>query len=244
MTLKVNIMLKPVTTNTAATSFEMDDQDIAEMQAAATAETYAETAVAVVEQHLPAAPAKSKFDGVSDAVGALKNAIPVRFNDGLSVKVEQTGFYTRRDNKPLGREIKMELLSWQDNYVISPGDDKAPKDLVKYSDDGKTCSDGTPVVEHLNYLKSLGMTKASLKERTVIVASLEEAPEAPTLVDRVIQIDLSPQSRASFSDYRLVAMNKQRKGRITADQAVMVSARVVRATNGTNAYGVVEFSVA
>jgi hypothetical protein len=60
----------------------------------------------------------------------------------------------------------------------------------------------------------------------------------------VIQIDLSPKSRAAFSDYRLVAMNKQRKGRITADQAVMVSAKVVRATNGTNAYGVVEFSVA
>lgn len=228
-------MLKPVTTTAAATSFEQDE---------AIEVTSTVTEVAVVEGHTPAAPVKSKFDGVTDAVGALKNAIPVRFNDGLSVKVEQTGFYTRRDNKPLGREIKMELLSWQDNFVISPGDDKSPKDLVKYSDDGRTCSDGTPVAEHLAYLRSLGLTKAALKERTVIVASLESAPEAPDLVDRVIQIDLSPQSRASFSDYRLVAMNKQRKGRITAEQAVMVQAKVVRATNGTNAYGVVEFSVA
>ena len=235
MKLKVNIMLKPVTTNTAATSFEQDE-------AIEVTSTVAE--VAVVEQNLPAAPVKSKFDGVTDAVGALKNAIPVRFDDGLSVKVEQTGFYTRMGNKPLGREIKMELLSWQDNYVITPGSDSAPKDMVRYSDDGKTCSDGTPVAEHLEYLRSLGMTKAAVKERTVIVASLEAAPEAPDLVDRVIQIDLSPKSRAAFSDYRLVAMNKQRKGRITADQAVMVSAKVVRATNGTNAYGVVEFSVA
>lgn len=186
--------------------------------------------------------AVSAFHAVVDTVGALKNAMPVTFDMLISLVATNGNICRRENKKSVGDTLTFELLSWQDSFVIAPGDDKAPKETVKYSNDGITCSDGTPVQEHLRALREMMYTKAKVTQRAILVGSVIKASKDDTLADELVQIDLSPQSRTAFNNYAVTAMNKQRLGKVSAEQVTQMRATAVLATMNGNTFTKLEFS--
>lgn len=142
----------------------------------------------------------------------MKDALRVDFNTLAQIQANQGAFRDREAEKSLGDVIEIELLSWQENYVVSPNDLKAPKDLVKYSDDGKIAKDGTDMIEHLNALKADGYHKAKLQERCILVGALLATAKPSDLVGQLVQIDCAPQSYAMFKRYKANALWQMQSG--------------------------------
>lgn len=188
--------------------------------------------------------AVSSFSKIENPIASVKDAVKVSYDSLTSIVASNGNFLERESKKSVGDEIVFELLSWQDSYVVQTGDDKSDKNLVRYSDDGVICSDGTPVQEHLEELRSMGYEKASVKERAVVVGSVISCVKGPQLVDDLVQFDLSPKSKGKFSRYQLMAMNALRLGKATAEQVMRVRAHTELATAGNNTYTVVMFDVA
>jgi len=241
-------MLKPI--NTAA-QFEAEDgaeatstTQAAEAQVTPAAAT--QVAVVAPKQVVAVAPTAKSFNQVPDTIGSLKNAMPVTFDMLISLIASNGNICKREDKRPLGSEVTFELLSWQDSFVVSTGDDKSPKDLIKYSDDGITCSDGTSAQEHLRHLRDeLGYSKASIKQRAVVVGSLISCQKPGEIEeDELVQFDLSPQTRAAFMNYALGCINKQRLGKLTAEQVTRVKATASLATMNSNTFTKLTFAAA
>ena len=225
-------MLKPV--NTATTSATFEDQDDAVVAAT--------TAVAVVKPQVTSVAAQ--FSSATDVISSLKNAMPVTFDMLIPLIATNGNVCKRSDKKPVGDQVVFELMSWQDSYVVSPNDDRGPKDCVRYSDDGIVCSDGTLVADHLAYLRSLGFAKASCKQRAVVVGSIISCSRTPELDDELVQFDLSPQSRASFLNYALGCVNKLRLGKLTSEQVTKIKATAEVVSMGGNPFTKLMFSAA
>lgn len=227
-------MLKPV--NTATTSATFEDQDDVAVAAPAA------TAVAVARSLAPSAAAQ--FSSATDVISSLKNAMPVTFDMLIPLIATNGNVCKRSDKKPVGDQVIFELMSWQDSYTLTPGDDRAPKDLIRYSDDGVVCSDGTLVADHLAYLRSLGFAKASCKQRAVVVGSIISCSRTQELDDELVQFDLSPQSRASFLNYALGCVNKIRLGKLTSEQVTKIKATAEVVSMGGNPFTKLMFSAA
>jgi len=146
----------------------------------------------------------------------LKDAFPVEFDTLLNLQLNQGNAINKDTNVALGSEIGLELMSFQDQTVISPGVDGADaKEHVRYSDDGITTSKGENVQEYLAELK-LVFEKANLSKRVVIVGSLFDpgikGKKIPGMQDKLVQINLPPSSVSTFKRY-------------TADQAFQIAKR-------------------
>jgi hypothetical protein len=235
--------LKPISTAT----FEAEDEGTAGAAAATVATsvgvtTAASTAVATKPAGQPSV--ASQFASTVDVVSARKNAMPVTFDMLVPLIANNGNICRRADKKALGDEIVFELMSWQDSFVVTPGDDKAPKETLRYSDDGVVCSDGTLVQEHLADLRSLGYHKAAVKQRLVVVGSVISCSKSKELDDELVQLDLSPQSRASFLNYALGCVNKIRLGKLTEDQVLKIKATAEVVTMGGNPFTKLAFSAA
>ena len=230
-------MLKPV--NTATTSATFEDQDDAVVAAPAATTT---AAVAVAKPQVPSVAAQ--FSSATDVISSLKNAMPVTFDMLIPLIATNGNVCKRSDKKPVGDQVIFELMSWQDSYVVSPNDDRGPKDCVRYSDDGIVCSDGTLVADHLVYLRSLGFAKASCKQRAVVVGSIISCSRTSELDDELVQFDLSPQSRASFLNYALGCVNKLRLGKLTSEQVTKIRATAEVVSMGGNPFTKLMFSAA
>lgn len=231
-------LLKTETANNAATPFE-DDEPVA-APAATSAAPAASAQVAVTQK-----PAGTlAIAAMPNALEPLRNALRVEYNTLESIIANQGNFMSRETKKSLGDEITFELLSFQDSFVVSPGDDKAPQDVVRYSDDGLTCSDGTSVQEHLHWLKTNGYPKAAVKPRVVVVGAVLTTSKASDLVGTLVQLDLSPASRVHWMRYMANSAFMVRAGKHTAEQLTKVKATAETAVNGTNTYTLAKFSVA
>ena len=230
--------LKPI----ATAVFESEDEGAAAVATSVGVTHPASTAVAVK----PAAPptVATQFASTVDVVSSRKNAMPVTFDMLVPLIANNGNICRRADKKALGDEIVFELMSWQDSFVVTPGDDKAPKETLRYSDDGLVCSDGTSVQEHLADLRSMGYTRATLKQRLVVVGSVISCSKSKELDDELVQLDLSPQSRASFLNYALGCVNKIRLGKLTEDQVLKIKATAEVVTMGGNPFTKLAFSAA
>lgn len=204
----------------------------------ATAETTTSTAVAV-----PANRAVSAFANLPNAVAAAKDAVKVEFDTLPNIIANNGNFLTREDKKSLGDTVTFELLSWQDTFVVQPGDDKAPKETVKYSDDGVTCSDGTSCKEHLEDLRNMGYEKASIKERSVVVGSVKAFSKNADFNDSLVQFDLSPKSRGAFKRYQLTVLNLQRLGKAKPEETLQMKGICRVTSSGGNTYTIVDFEM-
>lgn len=175
-------------------------------------------------------------------IAQLKDALPVDFNTLAQVQANQGKFRDKETEKNLGETIEIELLSWQDSFVVGPNDTKAPKELVKYSDDGKVAKDGTDMLQHLEMLKRDGYTKAKLQQRCVLVGALLAAEKDQNLVGQLIQIDLSPQSRAMFMRYNANAAWLLKSGKLDEDtvKTLVLTAAAAKGPDNTD-YTKVEF---
>ena len=222
---------------------EETGQAQAPAQSAPATESPAAVAQRAVAAHQAAATALAVNSKVNiHVISQLKDALPVDFNTLAQVQANQGKFRDKETEKNLGEVIEIELLSWQDSYVVGPNDTKAPKELVKYSDDGVTAKDGTDLAEHLQKLKDDGYSKAKKQHRCVLVGALLKAEKDQGLVGQLIQIDLSPQSRAMFMRYNANAAWQLKSGKLNEDTVKTLKLTAVAAKGPDNTdYTKVEF---
>lgn len=177
----------------------------------------------------------------------MKSAFHVDYDTLLQVQGNQGQFMTKADKKSLGDTITMELMSFQDNYVISPGEEgpEAAK-LVKYSDDGVTTKDGLDCKEYLKELIEAGYEKSKLSQRSVLVGVLLSSLKQKELEGTLFQIDMPPTSKKAFDRYQIQSAYDTSKGKYTVEAAkiIQMSCRVdSKSMNGqTKDWTVVDFS--
>lgn len=204
--------------------------------AAAAAPAKPVVAVAVVK---PTALAVST-GRMQDVVQSLKNNIQVDFNTLDRIQVLAGNFVLQDSSKlPLGNTIEFELMSYQDNFVISPGEDGAEAAAaVRYSNDGVTLSDGGDCQEYLATLRDV-YPDAQMKQRCVLVMELLAAPAAKNqaaiseYMGKLFQMDLAPTSKKKFDSYKIQASFDVSKGRIGEADA----RKVVSTIEGASAVG-------
>lgn len=206
--------------------------------AATSAPASASTAVAT-QRSTGVAVAASGPD--ADFVGSVKNAMVVEYNTLAQIKATNGNFVERETNTILGDTITFELISWQDSYTVSANDDKAPKESVRFSDDGVYLKDGTPVDEYIAELKADGWARAGKKQRAVVVGGIQQAAKSANFNGMPVQFDLSPESRNLWVRYQALSAYGQRAGKLTAEKVKNVKATTRLVTKGSNTYTVVDF---
>lgn len=224
-------LLKNANANSAATpAFESDDATTG----AAT------TAVAVSK---PNAVAIAKPVDLN-AMARFKDVMKVEYNTLDQIIATNGNFMDRETKTVLGDTVVFNLLSFQDSFVVSPNDEDAPDDTVRYSEDGVVCSDGTAVQAHLDWLKSNGFPKASLKQRAVVVAAIESAIKTEAFNGKLVQFDLSPSSRTMWKRHMANVAYGLSTNQLQESQVQRVKAETTLKQKGTDTYTQVVFSVA
>ena len=156
------------------------------------------------------------------AVKAMPEPILNAFKDAFTVEYDTferlkagAGDIQDSSGNSLGREIAIELRSWQLAWDIGMGDDSAKaKEYVRYSDDGVTLSDsGQTIADYLDEVRPM-FPKAKVAQKMVLVGVLLAAENATNLLDRTVQVSLSSQARKTFDRYNFdrtfdVAAGKQ-----------------------------------
>ena len=234
-------------TKNAAFETESDADMIA--ATAAAAKTAAATAAPAEAAHTANVPTVQATGAVAlraakGAFEAFRDALRVDYNT-LDQIIASNGNFVERENKTvLGDTVTFDLLSFQDSFVVSPEDDKAPKETVRYSDDGLVCSDGTDVKEHLDWLRASGYPKARLKQRVVVVGAITSAMKTEKFNGQLVQFDLSPASRTMWQRFVANVTYGLTTGRITQEQASKVKAEAQLKSRGSETYTVAAFNVA
>lgn len=136
-----------------------------------------------------------------------RNAIPPMEFGTLPRLVGTNGnVQDRGEGKLLGESVVIELVSWNEEFVVSPGSDKEEaKALVRYSLDGKTIdATGESVASYLEKLRTVeGYSDASIKRYVQLIGIVESTAKASELVGQMVQVSLSPQSAKLFDGYRM-----------------------------------------
>jgi hypothetical protein len=202
-------------------------------EAAAAAE--AKTAIAKVGAGSLAAAVQTE-----NLLAQMRDAIPaVQFgtfprligaNGNVSVKTD--------GDKLLGRWADLQLLSWSDTYVVSPGSDKdEAKKLVRYSRDGVTIDEtGESVNDYLKQLREVdGYKDASKKQYVELIGFLKSSEQAGGPVGELVQVSLSPKSRLTFDAYRANVGVKVRLGQMSSEGVDNIRVTAVpKSVNGKN----------
>lgn len=223
-------LLNTATATTAA--FEADMED-----AATDATTSTSTAVATTRQTAVAVPVMTQ-----SVIDTYRNRLKVDYNTLTALSVNNGNFVMREGKKPIGSELCFKLQSYQDHYVVSPNNDKAPVEIVRFSDDGVTCSDGTNVQEHLDWLKRNGYPTAKLQQRTIVVGAVLSCSDAPDLVGTLVQIDLAPMSRTQWNRYMANSAFQIEENLKTADQVLRIKGKATLADSKGKSFTMAVFS--
>lgn len=192
--------------------------------------TQASAAVAVVKPANTAVAIAQHMEKLT----AYRDALHVDYNTLDQIIATNGNFVDRESKKVLGDTVVFELLSYQDSYVVSPEDDDAPNDVVRYSDDGVTCSDGTDVQEHLVWLKANGYPKARLKQRVVVVGGVESAAKSADFNDKLVQFDVAPSSRVQWQRYLANTAYLMKKGTLVAGDSQRIKVEAVLSNSSNN----------
>lgn len=209
----------------------------------------AATAVATTTAATPDSGAVTETKGKQIAVKVdlrvmddFKDALAVDYNTLDQIIATNGNFVDRETKTVMGDTVVFTLLSFQDSYVVSPNSDEAPDELVKYSSDGIVCSDGSDVKSHLEFLKSNGFPKASLKQRVVVVAAIESAAKTDKFNETLMQFDLSPASRVQWNRFKANVAYGLSIGKFKSEQVNRVKAETVLQQSGTDTFTLVKFS--
>jgi hypothetical protein len=225
-------------TETATPAFE--DGDSTTTTATATDDSVKSSAL--TETKTSAVAVANKVD--LRVMDQYKDALSVDYNTLDQIIATNGNFVDRETKTVLGDTVVFTLLSFQDSYVVSPNSDEAPDELVKYSSDGVVCSDGTDVKSHLEFLKSSGFPKASLKQRVVVVAAIESAVKTDKFNSTLMQFDLSPASRTQWQRFTANVAYGLSVGKFKPEQISRVKAETVLQQKGTDTFTLVKFSTA
>lgn len=178
------------------------------------------------------------------AVANTRNVMELEYDTFKGIVIEK-GFFTEKGSTDsIGKELVISLMSWQDLYVCTPKDNNAPSELVRYSSDGVTASDGTNMAEHLESLKAGGYPNAKIEQRILIAGGLEKAEQPTALLDKPVLINLSPSNRKMFVQYQGESAYAISKGRKTKEQALLMKLTCTVAKYEKNTYGLCSFDFA
>lgn len=265
-----------LTKNTAAQSpvFEALDADpidgvngveqTAEQEQAAIKAKAQERLAEAAAKHAASKPAESKSTAVAtqsptagqvaprkpmvNPLAPLKDAFTVEWDTLRSLKVTNGNVLDNQTGKTLGDTVGLELLSYQDQWVISPGvDGDEAKEHVRYSTDGETTTNGEDCNEYLAQMKKSGFDEAKMSKRTVVCGSLFDIgekgrKECKDIQDSLVQLSLAPTSKASFDRYMMDQAFKIGKGIIDPTGAERLKLECNVVTKGKNSWTVVNFS--
>jgi len=179
------------------------------------------------------------------ALTGYKNAIPPVDFGTLPIVTAQSGRF-KCDKEPLGTYFTATLVSVNDRWAVAPNEDKAPKELCKFSIDGEVLSDGsgTTVEEHIEYLKEEGFKNACAKRYNDLIVILNDAETDHENIGDMVSISLSPQSVKQFEGYQLQSTVKIAKGELTEAQAAEIKCTAKIVTFGSNEFTRVQFRTA
>ena len=149
------------------------------------------------------------------------------------------------DKKDIGTSIKVELISWNKRWVVSAGvSDAEANELVKFSMDGVTLQgDGRTIKEYVTFLRDVeGYKNAGVKEYYSMWCNLTHAAGADVPVNdqKMVEIQLSPQSVGQFKAFQIEYGMKVSKGVVPATNALLLHAE--KKEIKTTRFGIVRFS--
>lgn len=245
---------EPTTAAPAATESPFKDDAPAPAPAPASAPAPAAAVVVAAPKAgalaLPSSGLAAQIAQAAQAFDSLKDALRVNWDTLTQLKTAQGRIATRDGKTVFGEWVEFELVSYQDNWLISPGGDTdEAKELARYSDDGKTVKDtGELCTEYINRLKGLGYKDAKMSQRLVLVASLTNCDKTVTIDEGMLfQIDLAPTSMAAFNRYKNQVAFDAAKGRVSLASATQIraTAEVAQQRGGSkNEYTVLKFTTA
>ena len=187
----------------------------------------------------------AKAVALVNVVSDVKDAFHVDFDSLPRIIAEQGSMVMKEGAEELGTWIKLKMLSFQDSWVCSPNDNKASKELVKFSEDGKVDREGNCLFEHLRFLKEEGHAKAKISHRLVVVGELLATGNGAGPIEDLVQIDLSETGRKSFNTYTLQASYKVAKGKFSAEDSTILRMTAEKArSSGGDVYTKVVVAVA
>jgi hypothetical protein len=254
--------------NTAAQTpaFEAPDDETVD-QGAATRASAQERLAAAAEQHKASQP-KEEAKSPSAAVAApaatggqvakakpmvnpletLKNAFPLEFDTLRQLVITNGNITDKSTGRVLGVSMGAEILTFQDQWVVSPGvDGDEAKEHVRYSDDGKTTTKGEDIADYIEKLRGIGYEKANLSERVVLGLAITELSakgkkEMPELEGTLAQVSLPPTSKATFKRYQMDQAFKIGKGFVQPEGAQVVRIDCDVVTRGSMSWTVANFT--
>ena len=190
----------------------------------AAAKTTAAVAIAnATNTSLSVADAAAKAKEFQREINAMRGASDFSYGNfrvfkGNNGEIAESG----GEEATLGRWAKVRLLSWDDHFEISPGEQGAStKDFVAYSKDGKRIDSvigeelktwvGKSVDEYVEYLRTTEEFANTKCRRFVDMAvALMAADHEDAPIGEVIQVTLSESSIPAFSRYQEQLSNKAR----------------------------------
>jgi len=217
-----------------------------EMNTAATAAPEAAPTTAVAPAAAPTAVAKPVAKFVP-ALSEYNNAIPIETIEGMGigglprVTVDLGGFTMQE--KPLGNQIKLQLLSWNVKYAIVTGStDAEANEHYKVSYDGVNLVGGGNVEEYLSWLKNVkGYEKATKKQYVDLWGFLTFAngKDLPEDECKTVNVQVSPYSVSKWHAFQLDLGIRQARGTPVTDILVL---NAERGKMGTNSFGYITFN--
>ena len=171
-----------------------------------------------------------------------KNAFVVDWNTCHRLQATNGNIVDMEANKtPLGPSILLEIMSYQDNWQISPGtDNKEDAELVRYSNDGITTTEGENCIEYVEALKASGRTDAKMTHRCTVAGTIQGTP----LDGKLVQIDLPQTSKNMWDRFQMQSAMDIAKGKRTAADLAVLRLHCTLVTKGNNTWTVVNFDYA
>jgi hypothetical protein len=174
----------------------------------------------------------------ADPFKALDNALKVDYNTLPRIMVTNGNVQNKENKKLMGDTVGFEIISIQKHWVLSPGGetkDEESLEFVRYSDDGKVSRDGEDMADCLEAAKEAGYAKAAIKERCILVGCLFDSGKLKEMANELVQIDLAPNSKKNFEQYRITTAFKVGKGLMDPELANRVQIEaVVQSKNGND----------
>lgn len=199
---------------------------VAEAPAPQAAPNAAESAVAAAGVKASTAVARISANSLAAAIktesvlAQLRDAIPpVQFGTFPRL-IGSNGNVMDKDGKVLGQFADIQLLSWSETYVVSPGSDTdEAKKLVRYSRDGVTIDEtGEDVNAYLKTLREVEKYPDASKKKYIELVGFLTASDKPSEhAGNLVQVSLSPQSLLSFQAYMANVAVRVRLGSLVAD---------------------------
>jgi hypothetical protein len=175
----------------------------------------------------------------------LKNALPpMEFGTLPRIKANQ-GCLEHDDDGDIGKSITIEVISFNDRYVVSPNQNGADASFCRYSYDNAVLNDGSEmsVAEHIQELKDEGFTKACSKRYVDLIAVLVDAENDCDDIGQMVQLQLSPESVKQFDRLKMNILTANRGQKdVAAVGNIIVTAK--KKTYNTNTFTLMTFKQA